>query len=380
MTDMKHKANSKLTVASCAIISIILGACHDKRAAEGSGIETVDVAFPVVDSVTLHKEYPGTLNAYHEVDLVARVNGYLTYSGYEPGQPVAMGTVLFRIEDSQYRDAATQAQAQLETAIATNRYATDQYRAMRKAIESDAVSQMDVIEAESSMNESLASIEQAKAALKTAKTTLGYCTVTAPFAGTVTKAVYSNGAYLAGSSSPVKLATIYNDDYVYANFSIDDSQYMTMVNDAARHERLDYDHIPVTFTQALPHRYTGKLDYLSPQIDSSTGTMNVRVIIKNPYKELKSGMYAKIALPYGENPSAIMVKDASIGTDQLGKYLYVVNDSDRVVYTPIEVGELVNDTMRIVTDGITPATRYVTKALLKVRDGMKVKPSLSTAK
>ena len=85
-------------------------------------------------------------------------------------------------------------------------------------------------------------------------------------------------------------------------------------------------------------------------------------------------MYATVMLPYAIDPKAIVIKDASIGTDQLGKYVYVVNDSNRVVYTPIKVGELYQDSLRIVNDGLAPTDRYVTKALLKVRDGMEIKP------
>ena len=67
-----------------------------------------------------------------------------------------------------------------------------------------------------------------------------------------------------------------------------------------------------------------------------------------------------------------------IGTDQLGKYVYVVNDSDKVVYTPIQTGELYHDTLRIVSSGLKPTDRYVTQALMKVRDGMTVKPVITT--
>ena len=72
----------------------------------------------------------------------------------------------------------------------------------------------------------------------------------------------------------------------------------------------------------------------------------------------------------------MLIKDAAIGTDQLGKYVYVVNDSDKVVYTPITVGDVYRDSMRIVNSGLSPDSRYVTRALLKVRDGMKVKPQM----
>lgn len=373
----------KLTISkvSLAVIvgSTLISSCTHKSGDKGdeSMLPQIDVALPVIDSVVIHKEYPGILKAHKEVDLVARVNGYLRYSDYEPGSLVQKGTVLFRIEDTQYRDAVTQAKAQLETAKATNVYATNQYHAMKKALESDAVSQMDVIQAESAMKESAASIEHAKSALQSALTTLSYCTVTAPFTGRITKSAYSDGAYLGGAGAPVTLATIYNDDYVNAYFSIEDNTYMQMVNNSQGKDTIDYDHIPITFSEKLPHIYTGSLNYLAPDIDASTGTMSMRARIENPYGELKSGMYAKVYLPSGTNPRAILVKDASIGTDQLGKYLYVINDSNKVVYTPIEVGELVNDTMRIVIKGITPQSRYVTKALLKVRDGMPVNPIMT---
>lgn len=90
--------------------------------------------------------------------------------------------------------------------------------------------------------------------------------------------------------------------------------------------------------------------------------------------ELKDGMYVKVSLPCGIGPHAVLVKDAALSTDQLGKYLYVVNDSDKVVYTPVTVGELYHDSLRVIEKGIRPGDRYVTQALLTVRNGMKVRP------
>lgn len=87
-------------------------------------------------------------------------------------------------------------------------------------------------------------------------------------------------------------------------------------------------------------------------------------------------MYVSIDLPYGTEPKAILIRDAAIGTDQLGKYVYLVNDSNKIVYTPIEIGQLYQDTLRIVTKGLTPNDRYVTKALLTVRNGQTIKPVL----
>lgn len=353
-------------------------ACSKKTDSDADDrLMTVDVALPTVDSVVLHKTYPGYLVADQSVDLVARVDGYLTSHPYNGGDFVKKGTVLFTIEDKNYKDAVVKAEAALANARSSYAYASSQYQAMQEALRSDAVSQMEVLQAKSSMEEAAAAIRSAEAALRTARTSLAYCTVSAPFDGHVSSSVYDNGAYLAGAGAPVVLATIYDDAELNAVFSIEDSRYLELIkNFKDSVDDVDYSNMPINFSEDLPHSYTGDLNYMAPKIDTSTGTMTLKAAIKNPYNELKDGMYATISLPYAFAPKAILIKDASIGTDQLGKYVYVVNDSDKVVYTPIEVGETVNDTLRIVTKGLTPESRYVTKALLKVRAGETVNPRI----
>lgn len=357
---------------------ILTTSCHKKATETDSKPAVVDVAIPVVDSVVLHKTYPGFLSASQSVNLVARVDGYLVSHPYTGGDFVKKGTVLFTIEDKNYRDAVVKAEAALSDAKSTYAYVSSQYAAMKEALESDAVSQMEVLQAKSSMEEAAANIKNAEAALRTAQTTLGYCTVVAPFDGHVTSTVYDNGAFLAGAGSPVTLATIYDDASMNANFSIEDSRYLELIKEFKNKANdVDYSKMPVQFSETLPHEYTANLSYMAPLIDKSTGTMLLKAKIMNPYNELKDGMYVTVSLPYDIAPDAIMIKDASIGTDQLGKYVYVVNDSNRVVYTPIEVGETVNDTLRIVTKGLNPKSRYVTKALLKVREGETVDPRMT---
>lgn len=364
---------------SCSLIfmtavAMMMSSCHKKSSADGDAELPVAVAMPEVDTVTLTKSYPGYLQAQAVVQLVARVNGYLRTKDYASGQFVNKGQVLFTIEDTQYRDALAQAEAQLATARSTYEYNKNNYEAMKKALESDAVARISVIQAESEMKNSLAAIHNAEAAVQSARTNLGYCTVRAPFNGHITASGPDPGAYLAGAGSPVTLATIYDDSQMGAVFNIEDTQFMRMMDHKGDGHELDYARIPVTFEDTLPHRYTAKLSYISPEIDKSTGTLLLKAELDNSYGELKDGMYANITLPYAIVPDAILVKDASISTDQAGKYVYVVNDSNKVVYTPIKTGELVRDSMRIVTSGLTPQSRYVTQALLKVRDGMEVKP------
>lgn len=364
-----------------ALGTAMLTACHkdkDKDAmAEADMKPVIDVAVPVVDSVTIYKTYPGYLTANNSVELVARVNGYLTGHPYQPGDYVRKNQVLFTIESKQYVEAVNEAKAQLDNEQAQYEYYKKNYEAMKKAYQSDAVSEMDVLQAQSNMETSAASVNSAKAALQTAQNNLGYCTVRAPFDGRVTNTPFSNGAYLAGEGSPVTLAQIYDDRIVTANFNIDDDELIALVNsNALAGTNLDLKHIPIEFGDTLPHSYTANLSYMAPVLDVSTGQMVVQAKIDNSRGELRPGMVTTVKFPTKFVPDGIIIQDAAIGKDQLGSYVYVVNDSNKVVYTPVKTGELVTPTMRLVTDGIRPGQRYVTKAMLKVREGMEVTPRM----
>ena len=114
--------------------------------------------------------------------------------------------------------------------------------------------------------------------------------------------------------------------------------------------------------------------YISPFVNLKTGTLTLRALFENSKYDLKSGMYCTVSHPYGEEENAILIPDASTGTDQLGRYVYVIDDNNIVSYRHIEVGEIINDTLIHVKSGLSPDERFVTKALLKVRAGMNVEP------
>lgn len=365
-------------IAVGAMAMLAAGSCKrtDKHDAAADAMP-VDVAKVQTDSVVIYKTYPGQLSAVEMVDLVARVSGTLRSVNYKAGDIVQKGQLLFTVEDTKYRDAVQQAEAQLASAISTRDYASTHYAAMEKALKSDAVSVMEVRQAKNALDEAEAAIKTARAALQTARTNLGYCRITAPFRGRITNSDYSVGTFLNGEMSPVKLASIYDDSQLFAYFAIEDASFLRSFASAARRENINYDSIPLAFQEQLPHAYSGSLNYLSPEIDPSTGTMKVRAVVDNPYGELRDGMYVTISLPSSVDPKALLVNDAAVSTDQLGKYIYTVNDSDMIVYTPVKTGGVVRDTMRVVTDGVTPQTVYVTKALLKVRAGVHVKPVMT---
>lgn len=358
------------------VLSVLTGCKEKKDAGAMKGMPTlaISVAKPIVKDITLTKDYPGYLTTEKTVNLVARVNGTLQSVSYAPGGRVKKGQLLFVIEPTLYNDKVAQAEAELKTAQAQLEYARNNYSRMKEAVKSDAVSQIQVLQSESSVTEGVAAVSNAEAALSTARTNLGYCYVRAPFDGTISKSTVDVGSYVGGSLQPVTLATIYKDDQMYAYFNVADNQWLEMSMNNQQPTKNLPKKIMVQLGKEGTESYPATLDYLSPNVDLNTGTLMVRANFDNPQGVLKSGLYVSITLPYGEADHAILVKEASIGTDQLGKFLYAVNDSDIVHYRHIEIGQLINDTLRQVLGGLSPQERYVTEALMKVRDGMKIKP------
>lgn len=332
----------------------------------------IEVSKPIVREVTLTREYPGYLDADATVAIMGRVNGTLESSNYIAGSRVKLGDLLFVIDPTLYKNSVTQAEAALKTAKANLVYSRSNYERMKIAGESNAVSQIEVLQAETNVATGEASVKNAEATLKSAQTNLSYCYVRAPHNGLMGLSNYSTGSYIAGAGAPVQLATLYKDDIMYAYFNVTDNQWLRQQyrSDVVGKEQY------ITFTLGEDKYFTrkAKMDYLSPDIQLSTGTLRVRAELNNSDGFLKPGSFISIVLPYENIPLGILVTDASIGTDQLGKFLYVVNDSNTVEYRHIETGNIVDDSLRLVTAGLKPNERYVSKALLKVRNGMRVAP------
>lgn len=359
-------------IPSAVALTMAATSCGEKKEKSVAEAPIIDVAEAQTDSVVLHKSYPGYLQADKAIQIVGRVSGTLLTQNYTNGEMVTKGQLLFTIEPTQYADAVKEAQAALASARSSYEYASSHYAAVKKALESNAVSQMEVNQAKSDMDQAAASIRSAEAQLRTAQTNLGYCRIYAPVSGRMSAATVNAGSFISGEASPFTLATIYDDKTVNAVFSVEDAAQMNLIS--AYMSGNENSKIDLEFENPLPHRYSGHLNYVGPNVNTGTGTLLLKAVVENPYGELRDGMYVNVSVPYATDPKAVTVNDASIGTDQLGRYLYVVNDSNKIVYTPVKVGEPVNDSVRIITSGIKAGDRYVTKALLKVRDGMSVKP------
>src|SRR5580658_2577767 len=344
-------------------IAAVLAACGQSNQYAAPPPPKVTVMLPVAQDVTRYFDATGNAAAVNSVDLVARVQGFVQAISYTDGQFVKKGTSLFTIEPEPYKLKVDAAKAAVTSAQATLTQAQAEYQ--RQA----ALAQRDSAQAD---------LQSQQANEQQAEINLGYTDVTAPFDGVVTARQVSIGQ-LVGASSPTVLATIVQLDPIWVNFTASESDALQVRANLARSGRTTADLIGDPVEVALQNEtdfpHLGKLDYVAPFVDSSTGTQAARASLANADRALIPGYFVRVRVPSKPIP-ALLVPDVAIGSDQGGRYLLVVNKDDVVEQRQIETGQLVGD-LRVIDKGLTKDDRVVIGGIMRAIPGQKVDAELS---
>jgi RND family efflux transporter MFP subunit len=323
------------------------------------------VAHPVQQSVTPYFETTGSTVAYNQVDLVARVEGFLTQINYKDGAGVKFGTELFVIEPAPYEAKLQQAQASFAATQAQLVQAEAEYTRQSTLGRKDFASQSVVDQAKATLDSTRANLTNQQAGIALASINLGYTRVSAPFDGVVTAHLASVGE-LVGVTGPTKLATIVQLNPIYVSFNVSEQDVLRLKAVLAKQglTPAQFRNIPVDVGLMIEADYPhhGQIDYIAPAIDPATGTLQVRGLLENPNRTLLPGMFARIRVPIAiETAEALLVPDEALGTDQGGRYLLLV-DANNVA----------------IRSGLTLTDRVVVSGLPRAIPGEKVEPQATT--
>jgi RND family efflux transporter MFP subunit len=338
----------------------------------------VEVAVPVQRAVTTYFDATGNTAAIKNVDLVARVQGFLQSINYQDGTFVKEGTTLFTIEPETYKLKLEQAQAAEAGAQASLKQAEADFKRQSDLVQRQVVSQATLDTSTSTRDNAQANLQQAQVNTKIAQVNYGYTNVTAPFDGIVSAHLVSVGE-LVGVSSPTQLATIVALDPIYVNFNVNEQDVLRIREDARKRGMTvnEMRQLPIEIglqtETGYPHK--GKLDYVSPNINQSTGTLAVRGILPNPDRVLLPGFFVRVRVPFDEQKSALLVPDTALGSDQAGRYVLVVNGDNVVEQRKVQIGPL-DGGLRVIESGLKGDDRIVVAGLLRAIPGQKVDPQL----
>jgi RND family efflux transporter MFP subunit len=354
-----------------------LAGCDEHNQYHAPPPPEVGVAKPRLDRVTLYLELTGNTTAFNKVDLVARVQGFLERVGYKDGERVAAGTTLFQIERVPYETSLQIAQATQKQQEALLVQAEADLSRQVTLQQRQAVSEAKLEESRAKRDSTTAALDQAKGQVQQAKINLGYTDIRAPFAGIVSARLADPGA-LVGAGGPTKLATIVQVDPIYVNFSVNEQQVLE-IREQLRSQGLtikDLGPIPVEVglqTEAgFPH--AGRIDYIAPDLDQGTGTLQVRGVLENKDAVLLPGLFVRVRVPVQRDVGVLLVPDRALGNGQLGRYVLIVNDKNIVEQRPVQTGDAVDGGMRIIKGGLKREERIVVTGIQRAVPGSAIKP------
>ena len=360
--------------------AVLLAGCGENNSYVAPPPPKVTVAPPANHPVSRYLEATGNVAAVNSADLVARVAGFVEAIKYNDGDFVKKGTLLFVIEQQPYALKVEQAKATEESAQATLKKDQLEYDRQAELIKTGSTTQAKLDTLIGTRDSSKASLDSAVASRKLAENDYSYTTVYAPFDGIVSARKVSLGAYV-GTTTTV-LASIVQSDPVYVNFSISEQDALRIRAEIAQRglSPEDLKKVPVEIglqsETGYPHR--GRLDYASPTVDSSTGTLAGRAVFDNAKRVLLPGYFVRVRVPIGPPADALLVPDAALGTDQSGRYLLVVGKDDVVEQRVVVAGPL-DGTMRVIEKGLAPGDRVIVNGTQRAIPGQKVDPQAVAA-
>lgn len=365
-------------------LAVLLAGCGKKEEAAAPPPPAVTVAAPVKKMTTDWDEFTGRFDAVDQVQIRARVTGFVTKVSFQDGAVVKAGDVLYEIDPRQYEAAAEQAQGQLDDAAAKVDLAQKELDRATTLIKTQAISENIVDQRSQALAAARAATLQAEGALKLAKLNLEYTKVVAPIDGRVSRHLVSVGNLVQGSDSGATVLTsIVSMNPIYLYFDMDETIYQ-------RNSRLWFEGkrpssrdtanpVQITLTGESRPSHDGKMDFLDNRLDVGTGTLRGRAVVDNHDLSILPGQFARLRVIASGAYEALLIPDTAVATDQSRKIVMVVKADDTVEARPVTLGPL-DDGLRVIRDGVKADDRVIIDGLQRARIGAKVTPKTADAK
>jgi RND family efflux transporter MFP subunit len=361
------------------LTAALLSACGDGTKQQAAAPPpTVTIAAPTQRTVTDWDEFVGRFEAIQQVQVRARVGGFVDSIHFKDGSMVKTGDLLYVIDPRPYQAIVLQAQGQLADAKAKQELAERELARSTELSKTQAVSESVVDQRRQQFQAAQAAVLQAEGVLKRAALDVEFTKVTAPIDGRISRHLVAVGNLVqGGDNGSTVLTSIVSMDPIHIYFDMDEATYLKnnrLWFEGKRPSSRDTPN-PVQIAlsgEAKPSR-EGKMDFLDNRLDIATGTLRGRAIVPNTDLSVLPGQFARVRVLGSAPYEALLLPDAAITNDQSQKVVFVVNKDDVVEMRPVVLGPL-DDGLRVVREGIKRDDRVIVDGLQRARIGAKVTP------
>ncbi len=336
-------------------------------------IEEVPVLQLVERQTDLHREYVGDINAIRNVQIYARVKGYLEQIYVDEGHEVRKGQILFRINDEEYEVERAKAKAMLQSAIAEAKAAELEVSRIKLLVDKKIISKIEWEVAEAGLLAAQAHIEQAKTAESNAAIHLARTRIRAPFDGVINRIPYKPGSLI---DEGTLLTTVSDARKVYVYFKVSENEYLEYTKSSRENISGKSGLVELKLADGSPFPDKGQIQTMEGEFDEGTGSIAFRAQFPNAGKLLKHGSSGTIRLTNTVD-DAILVPQKAVFEIQDKSYVYVVDSSNHVKMTSfVPKSRFAN--YYVVNSGLQAGDRIVFEGIQSLKDGVKIKPKSVT--
>ena len=354
-------------------LATLLGGC-DKPEAPPPPTPEVTVLKVEAKDTPVTYEYVGVLASSQQVEVRARVDGFLDKRLYIEGNIVKQGQVMFQMDAKPFQaqlDAAQSALAEQQAKLWTAQANLKRVKPLAKA---NALSKKELDDAQGRVNAAAAAVDMASADVETAKLNLGYTTIYAPVSGASSFARIQNGAYLNALSGP--LTYVAQLDPIWVNFSLSEDELLKIRQEQKSGQLSTPGTTALTVELVLAdgslYPETGRVFFRDANYNTETGTFLIRATFSNPDGDLRPGQFVRVHVKGAIRPNATLVPQQAVLQGAQGYFVWIVDAEGKAQVRSVEIGDWQGDDW-FINKGLSPGDKVITDGIVRLAKGIPVK-------
>jgi membrane fusion protein, multidrug efflux system len=379
------KAAQLAALLSAAALSVTMAGCGQGQQQNAQALPVVTVANPAQRTVVDQDEYVGRFVAVDSVEIRSRLSGYLSEIHFQDGQFVKKGDLLFTIDRRPFEIVLEQMRANLAQSKANLAFAEGDLERGQSLVSNKTITEQVYDQRQQAKAVAEASVAAQEAMVHSAELDLDqYSQLRSPIDGRIGDRRVAVGNLVTGGTggNTTLLATVVSVDPIRFEFTFDEASYLRYARFASSSNDVASAHgnVPVSLEliDEKDFLHEGKIDFVDNVIDRSSGTIRGRAAFANPDGIFTPGMFGRVRVPGSPPYTALLIPDAAIGSEQVRKYVLVVDDDGVVRQKYVTLGQL-DQGLRVIKDGLAATDRVIVNGLMHARPGLKVNAQVDGA-
>ncbi|MDA2918348.1 efflux RND transporter periplasmic adaptor subunit [Desulfobacterota bacterium AH_259_B03_O07] len=373
---MKHK--SLIILSSLALF---IFSCGGEEGPANLPPPQIQVYETTTTEVPIYREFVGETLGFKDIDIRARVEGYLEGIHFEEGSVVEEGKLLYTIESQPFEEKVAEKMSALAATRINLANAESDLGRIRPLAEQNAISQIDLDSAQARYEASIESVKAAEANLRAAEIQLSYTKIHSPITGIIGKTQAKVGDFVGASPNPVNLNTVSDINTMLVQFFLTETEYLQaarriIAETDLAHEgeaREEGQDLQLILADNSVYKYKGKFDFVDRNVDPATGAILIQASFSNPDQLLRPGLFARVRAKVKVVENAILVPQRCV-IELQGKFsVLVVDENDIVQNRQVQIGPKIKG-FWLINEGLNPGERVIYEGLQKVKEGQKVNP------